>query len=71
MDERSKELAIDSYLRRLCRVAIRYHDKPEFAAEMSCTSVQYGSHIDSLPVEQPLPPIKFSMIETKERWETQ
>jgi hypothetical protein len=32
------------------------------AAAASCATVQYGAHIDSLPVEPPLPPIMFAPV---------
>jgi hypothetical protein len=31
----------------------------EFLARLSCAMVQRGSHIDSLPVNEPPPPIRF------------
>jgi hypothetical protein len=58
-----RRLVTDSYLRRIRRVTDYYRDTGQLEARIACTMVQRGSHIDSLPVEPPLPPIKFSMIE--------
>jgi hypothetical protein len=58
-----ESLVADSHQRRMRQVADYYKDTNELEAKLSCTMVQHGAHIDSLPVEPPLPPIKFSMVE--------
>jgi hypothetical protein len=45
-------LVKDEYLRR------------EFMARVSCAMVQHGPHIDNLPINNPLPPIKFPPVHT-------